>query len=100
MKVVWTQNARRELRAIHDYIAQNSLKYAQGMVDHITRRTKTLARFPRLEPEVPEYEDELIRELYEHPYPIIYRIREKRIEVLSVVHGTKLLPPDVPGTPV
>ncbi len=99
MKVVWTQNANRELRAVHDYIAQNSLKYAQGMVDRITRRSKTLARFPRLGPEVPEYENELIRELYEHPYQIIYRIREKRIEVLSVVHGTRLLPPDAPGTP-
>jgi toxin ParE1/3/4 len=69
------------------------------MVDRITRRTKALARFPRLGPEVPKYEDELIRELYEHPYRIIYRIQEKRIEVLSVVHGARLLPPDAPGTP-
>jgi hypothetical protein len=28
MIVVWTKNATRELRAIHDYIAQNSRKYA------------------------------------------------------------------------
>jgi plasmid stabilization system protein ParE len=99
MKVVWTQNATHELRAIHDHIAQNSRQYAQGMADRITRRTKTLARFPRLGPEVAEYEDESIRELSEHPYRIIYRVGKKRIEVLSVVHGARSLPPDVPGKP-
>jgi toxin ParE1/3/4 len=99
MIVVWTRNAIRELRAIRDYIAQNSPKYARGMVDRITRKTKTLARFPRLGPEVTEYQDESIRELYEHPYRIIYRIREERIDVLSVVHGARLLPEDVPGGP-
>jgi toxin ParE1/3/4 len=99
MIVVWTRNATRELRAIHDYIAQNSHKYAQGMVDRITRRTKALVQFPRLAPEVPEYEDESIRELYEHPYRIIYRVREERVEVVSVVHGARPLPQDAPGAP-
>jgi toxin ParE1/3/4 len=96
MIVVWTRNVTRELRAVHDYIAQNSPKYARGMVDRITRRTKALARFPRLGPEVTEYQDESIRELYEHPYRIIYRIRKGRIEVLSIVHGAKPLPEDAP----
>lgn len=29
MRVHWTDNARRHLRAIHDYIAQNSSRYAR-----------------------------------------------------------------------
>lgn len=33
MTVGWTANACRELRAIHDFIAQNSPRYAQGVVD-------------------------------------------------------------------
>jgi toxin ParE1/3/4 len=72
MTVVWASNASRELRAIHDYIAQNSPRYARGMVDRITRRTKRLVQFPRLGAVVAEYEDESIRELFEHPYRIIY----------------------------
>jgi toxin ParE1/3/4 len=98
MKVVWSRNATRELRSIHDYIAQNSREYARGMVDRITRRTKVLARFPGLGPQVPEYEDESIRELFEHPYRIIYRIDKGRIQIISVVHAAKSLPPDFPGS--
>jgi toxin ParE1/3/4 len=69
------------------------------MVDRITRRTKSLARFPRLGPQVPEYEDESIRELFEHPYRIIYRIHQGRIQILSVVHGVRSLPTEAPGSP-
>ena len=47
--------------------------------------------------EVPEYEDETIRELLEHPYRIIYRTGGPEVEILSVVHGARLLPPNVPG---
>jgi toxin ParE1/3/4 len=97
MTVYWTQNARRELRALHDHIAQNSARYAQGVVDRITRRTEQLSDHPRLGAEVPEYEDESIRELLESSYRIIYRVREDRVEILSVVHGARQLPPEVPG---
>ena len=98
MTVGWTLNARRELRAIHDYIAQNSHAYAWGMVDRITRRTKRLARFPRLGAVVAEYDDESIRELVEHPYRIVYRIQANRVVILSVVHSSRLLPPDTSET--
>lgn len=97
MTVVWTQNAKRELRAVHDYVAQNSPRYAQGLVDRITRKTEQLETFPLLGAEVPEYEDESIRELLEHPYRIIYRVREERVEIVSVVHAARQLPPAMPG---
>jgi plasmid stabilization system protein ParE len=92
MTVYWTQNAKRELRAIHDYIAQNSPRYAQGMVDRITRKSELLARFPNLGPEVPEYADPSIRELLDYPYRIIYRVRTDDVEILSVVHGARQMP--------
>lgn len=98
MSVFWTRNAKQELQAIHDYIAQNSPRYAQGVIDRITRKTELLARFPHLGTEVPEYGVESIRELLEYPYRIIYRIRQDRVDVLSIVHGARLLPPNPPGT--
>ena len=97
MMVSWTQNALRHLTAIRDYIAQNSARYAQGMVDRITRRSEQLGQFPQLGAVVPEYEDEAIREVLEPPYRIIYRVREDRVEILAVVHGARQLPPNVPG---
>lgn len=96
MKVYWTDHAKRELRGIHDYIAQNSSRYAQGVVDRITRKSKLLKKFPLLGAEVPEYEDASIRELLEYPYRIIYRVREDRIDVVSVVHGARQLPDKAP----
>ena len=98
MTVGWTLNARHELRAVHDYIAQNSPRYAQGIVDRITKRTKQLRQFPRLGAVVPEYDDESIRELVELPYRIIYQVRTNKVVVLSIVHSSRRLPPDVPET--
>ncbi len=97
MTVYWTRNAKRELRAIHDYIAQNSPRYAQGMVDRITRKTEQLASHPQLGAVVPQYSDASIRELLVYPYRVIYRIGASRVEVLSVVHGARQLPRDVPA---
>jgi plasmid stabilization system protein ParE len=97
MNVVWTSNAKRELRAVYDYIAQNSARYAQGLVDRITRKSKQLATMPYLGATVPEYEEETIRELIEQSYRIIYRVRGDRVEILSVVHGARPLPPSIPG---
>ena len=97
MTVYWTRNAKGELRAIHDYIAQNSPQYAQGMVDRITRRTEQLASQPQLGAVVPEYSEASIRELLVYPYRVLYRIGASRVEVLSVVHGARQLPGDAPA---
>lgn len=97
MTVFWTRNAKRELRAVYDYIAQNSVRYAQGVVDRITRRTKQLSTMPYLGARVPEYDEETIRELVEQSYRIIYRVRADRVDIVSVVHGARPLPSEIPG---
>ncbi len=97
MTVHWTRNALRNPTAIHDHIAQNSAKYALGMVDRITRRSEHAGEFPHLGAVVLEYEDEAIREVAELPYRIIYHVTEDRVEILAVVHGARQLPPNLPG---
>ncbi|HEX5103995.1 MAG TPA: type II toxin-antitoxin system RelE/ParE family toxin [Pirellulaceae bacterium] len=98
MKVHWTERARRNLRAIHDYIAEDSPNYAIRMVDRITRKTESLARFPMLGHVVPEYEAEqgtepTVRQILEGNYRVIYRLRPDRVQVLTVIHGARQLPP-------
>ena len=92
MIVVWTQNAQRELRAVYDHIAANSPRYAQGVVDRITCKSDLLSQFPLIGAEVQEYRDPSIREMIEYSYRIIYRVSTVRIEVVSVVHGARILP--------
>ena len=97
MIIFWTNNAKRELRAVYDTIARKRQRYAQGLVDRITRQTEQLSAMPYLGATVPEYEDAAIRELLEQSYRIIYRVREDRVEILSVVHGARQLPSEIPG---
>lgn len=93
MIVNWTANAQTHLAAIRDYIAANSPRYAQNMVDRITRRTMQLESFPLSGGMVTEYEDPSIRELIEYPYRIIYKVYNDRVDVLAVIHGARELPP-------
>jgi len=93
MNVRWTDTAIGHLQAIHDYIAQNSPIYAQRVVDRITRRSQQIASLPRSGQIVPEHGLDEVREVFEKPYRIIYRILPDRIDVLAVIHGMRRLPP-------
>jgi toxin ParE1/3/4 len=50
-----------------------------------------LLQFPKLGRVVPGAQDENIRELICGNYRIVYRIAAERIEILTVVHGSKEL---------
>jgi hypothetical protein len=60
-------------------------------------RTQQLSTMPYLGATAPEYDDETIRELVEQSYRIVYRVRADRVDILSVVHGARPLPSEVPG---
>lgn len=62
------------------------------MVDKITLRSQQIAEQPLSGRKVPEYASDEIRELIEKPYRIIYRIKEDQIDVLAVIHGSRLFP--------
>jgi toxin ParE1/3/4 len=89
MIVNWTEAALADLRAIEAYIARHSPQYGRSMVERIFARTGQLADFPRLGAEVPEYGNEFIRELFETPYRIVYHVYKDRVDIASVVHGSR-----------
>lgn len=93
MNVHWTEAALSDLQAIEAHIARHSRQYAQSMVDRIFARSEQLADQPLLGPTVPEYDDETLRELFEDPYRIVYRVLVKQIDVVAVVHAARRLPP-------
>jgi addiction module RelE/StbE family toxin len=94
MKVKWTENAIENLTGIYEYIAINSKTYAKRTVDRITRRSEQIADHPGSGRKVPEYNAEDIREIIEKPYRLIYRIKQDQIDVLAVIHGTRMLTDD------
>jgi len=95
VNVHWTDTAVAHLVAIYERIAQDAPVYAQRMIDRLTKRSEQIATFPESGRIVPEYEAPDIREVIESPYRIIYRIKVDQIDVLAVVHGAQLLPPEL-----
>ncbi|MBB5346988.1 type II toxin-antitoxin system RelE/ParE family toxin [Desulfoprunum benzoelyticum] len=87
-KVVWTAEAERWLRDIHDYIAEDNPPAAARVIAGIVQKAKILADFPRvghcyrMEPE-----GEIRILLYGH-YRIAYLWATGRdVVILGVFHG-------------
>lgn len=92
MRVVWTYAARAQVQGIYDYVAADSVGYAKRLVDRIIRRSEQLVNHPESGAIVSEYNSPQVRELFEGPYRIIYRVRVDRLDVIAVIHGARLLP--------
>ena len=95
MKVHWTNTAVEHLVAIFEYISRDSSQYALRVVDRITGRSEQIGLYPESGRMVPEYDAADVREVYESPYRIIYRVKSQQIDVLAVVHGNRILPPEL-----
>ena len=59
------------------------------LVEQVILSVEKLLQFPRLGRVVREANDQNIRELVYQNYRVIYRIAGKRIEILTVVHGSR-----------
>jgi plasmid stabilization system protein ParE len=89
VNVHWTSTARRHLRAIQDYIGRDSPFYARRMVARIVDRSEQIARFPESGRIAPEYIRDDVREVFEDPYRIMYRIKKDAVHVIAVVHSAR-----------
>lgn len=94
MRIIWTEKAEKQLDQIFEYIATDSSLYAYRTVGQIIEEAENIPPNPRKGRKVPEYEREDIREVFHHPYRIIYLLKEDTIEILSVIHEARLLPED------
>jgi toxin ParE1/3/4 len=97
MSVTWTETAAGQVQAIRDYLARSSPGYAQALAGRIVARTQALDGQPLLGAEVPEYSDPAIREVFEHPYRILYRVVGQDVQVIGVIHSSRRLPRTPPG---
>ena len=92
MNVHWTDEAAIHLERIHDYIAHDSPEYALRFVDRLTRRSEQIAAFPKSGLVVPEIDDPDLREVIEGPYRMIYRILRDGVDVVAILHSSRLSP--------
>jgi plasmid stabilization system protein ParE len=94
--VVWTETARNSLKQIHDFIAEDSKYYAREVVENIVGLAEELVELPRRGRVVAERGQDTLRELFLYSYRIIYQIADPDILILTVLHGKRTFPVDIP----
>jgi plasmid stabilization system protein ParE len=95
MNVIWSDRARKDLKAIHDHIATDNPIAAQSWVARIRQRAGKAARFPKAGRIVPEWTLDDHREVFLGAYRIVYHVGQGRIEVITVFEGHRQMPEDV-----
>jgi addiction module RelE/StbE family toxin len=89
--IVWTSKAREDLRAIRDYISQDSPTRANAFVSRLINSVDVLRDRPFLGAVLPELRREDMRELIRGNYRIVYRVKSSRVTVITVHHGARQL---------
>ena len=94
-KVEWAGTALIDLREIYDYVARDSSRYAQIVVEQITEAASRLGHFSQLGAALSEYTEQTYRQVVVGSYRLIYRddLASDRILVMAVIHGHRDLPP-------
>jgi len=91
MKLRYTKRARLDLTEIHDHIARHNLQAARRVVTMIRRAVETLPPNPAIGR---SGRVDGTRELVvgRYPFVVAYAISEDEIQVLAIVHTSRLWP--------
>lgn len=92
VEVKWTKQSISDLDSIAEFIAKDSVKYAEIQIERFLNLVEILSVQPKIGRIVHETDDTNIRELIQGNYRIIYRISNpKLIDILTVHHSRRLL---------
>jgi plasmid stabilization system protein ParE len=94
-----TRTAEGDLKEIWDYIGKDSPREAVRFITRIEQQLTTLEQYPERCPSVPE--NEVLGTGYRHillgDYRTIFRISQKTVYILRIIHGSRLLDDSVFG---
>lgn len=90
-KIKWSKDSIDDLIEICKFIAEDSPYYAKIFKDRILEMVEHLELFPEMGRKVPEADDHMVRELIYKSYRIVYQIKEGHLEIITVIHGSRLL---------
>ncbi len=93
--VVWTDRAVSDLEAIGDFIGADDPAAAERWIGTLIAAAANVAGSPLAGRCVPELGRNDVREVFKRTYRIVYRVREKRIEILTVFEGHRRFPEDL-----
>jgi toxin ParE1/3/4 len=91
-RVVWSEDARRDLDDIVYFIAQEHPRNALKVYERLVKRARSLQSTPlrgRLVPELVGQAEPGLRELIESPWRILYAVAGKTGLVVGVLDGRR-----------
>lgn len=92
VQIIWTDNAIKDLNDIGDYIAKDSVRYAEITVIDLFNSSDILETHPRARVKTPEFNDDSIRQLVRGDYKIVYKIIDNyRIDIIAVHNCARLV---------
>lgn len=86
MKITWSDQARRDLCAIRDFIARDSEHYARLQLERLISCVERVASMPSRGHPVHEAIESGLREVHEGSYRIVYRLDGHDLQVVTIVH--------------
>lgn len=94
MKIKWSPLSIERVTEIALFITWDKLSAADKWVVSIFKTVKKLSTFPKSGRIVPEFSKDNIREIIHGNYRIIYQVSTSEVEILTVRHGSQILPED------
>ena len=93
-KLTWSPAARDDLHDIVVFIARDNPERAMSFGYELISQTDRLQTFPEFGRTVPEYENQLLREIIFRPYRIVYRVdhERKQCEIARLWHSARGIP--------
>ena len=92
MNILFSKSAIKDLEQIKAYYQEQNVPHIGiDLVTAIVEHVETLSRHPDLGRIVPEYNNELIRELIHVPFRIVYLRESKSIKVIRVWRSERIL---------
>jgi len=90
-KIIWSLQARDDLRDIVSFIAADNPVAAQSFGFRLMSKVDVLAQFPEPGRVVSEENDEAIREIILRPYRIIYQVLadKQTVAIVRIWHGAR-----------
>ncbi len=92
MSVEWADEARGDMWAIGERIAQDRPRTAAKFLARLVERARLAAEVPLAGHRVPETAREDVRQVRVEHFRIIYVVRDEGILVLAVLHGRQQFP--------
>lgn len=92
VSIKWTNEALANLREIKQYIAHDSVYYAQRTVHYIIESCKLLHKHPEAGRAIMKQDGFVLRRINVKSYMVVYTYHQDEVFIVAIVHQAKQPP--------